>query len=58
MSIRICRTNILAGVLAFLPEDIAAAAGIAKGSIYYNFESKAGLVEAMFMAELNSGACR
>ncbi|MGC3995609.1 MAG: TetR/AcrR family transcriptional regulator [Propionicimonas sp.] len=28
-------------------DDIAASAGIAKGSIYYNFDSKAGLVEAI-----------
>lgn len=33
------------GVTSTSIDDIAAAAGIAKGSIYYNFESKAGLVE-------------
>lgn len=35
------------GVTSTSIDDIAAAAGIAKGSIYYNFESKAGLVEAI-----------
>jgi AcrR family transcriptional regulator len=35
------------GVTSTSIEDIAEAAGIAKGSIYYNFESKAGLVEAI-----------
>jgi AcrR family transcriptional regulator len=33
------------GVTSTSIDDIAAAAKIAKGSIYYNFESKAGLVE-------------
>ena len=33
------------GVTSTSIDDIATAAGIAKGSIYYNFESKAGLVE-------------
>ncbi|MCA0295205.1 MAG: TetR/AcrR family transcriptional regulator [Actinobacteria bacterium] len=33
------------GVTSTSIDDIAATAGIAKGSIYYNFESKAGLVE-------------
>jgi AcrR family transcriptional regulator len=33
------------GVTSTSIDDIAASAGIAKGSIYYNFESKAGLVE-------------
>lgn len=33
------------GVTSTSIDDIASAAGIAKGSIYYNFESKAGLVE-------------
>ncbi len=33
------------GVTSTSIDDIAAAAGIAKGSIYYNFGSKAGLVE-------------
>jgi AcrR family transcriptional regulator len=36
------------GVTSTSIDDIAEAAGIAKGSIYYNFESKAGLVEAIF----------
>lgn len=36
------------GVSATSVEDVAAAAGVAKGSVYYNFGSKAGLVEAMF----------
>ncbi len=35
------------GVTSTSIDDIAASAGIAKGSIYYNFESKAGLVEAI-----------
>lgn len=35
------------GVTSTSIDDIATAAGIAKGSIYYNFESKAGLVEAI-----------
>lgn len=35
------------GVTSTSIEEIAEAAGIAKGSIYYNFESKAGLVEAI-----------
>ncbi|MBU4188712.1 MAG: TetR family transcriptional regulator, partial [Actinobacteria bacterium] len=35
------------GVTSTSIDDIAEAAGIAKGSIYYNFESKAGLVEAI-----------
>ncbi|HML50136.1 MAG TPA: TetR/AcrR family transcriptional regulator [Propionicimonas sp.] len=35
------------GVTSTSIDDIAAAAGIAKGSVYYNFESKAGLVEAI-----------
>lgn len=35
------------GVTSTSIDDIAAAAGIAKGSIYYNYESKAGLVEAI-----------
>ncbi len=35
------------GVTSTSIEDIAEAAGIAKGSIYYNFDSKAGLVEAI-----------
>lgn len=35
------------GVTSTSIDDIAAAAGIAKGSIYNNFESKAGLVEAI-----------
>lgn len=33
------------GVTSTSIDDIATAAGIAKGSIYYNFKSKAGLVE-------------
>ncbi len=35
------------GVTSSSIDEIAASAGIAKGSIYYNFESKAGLVEAV-----------
>lgn len=35
------------GVTATSIDDIAERAGIAKGSIYYNFASKAGLVEAI-----------
>ncbi len=35
------------GVTSTSIDDIAERAGIAKGSIYYNFESKAGLVEAI-----------
>lgn len=35
------------GVTSTSIDDIAEKAGIAKGSIYYNFESKAGLVEAI-----------
>ena len=35
------------GVTSTSIDDIAALAGIAKGSVYYNFESKAGLVEAI-----------
>lgn len=35
------------GVTSTSIDDIAEKAGIAKGSIYYNFESKAGLVEAV-----------
>lgn len=35
------------GVTSTSTDDIAAKAGIAKGSIYYNFASKAGLVEAI-----------
>ncbi|SER58305.1 DNA-binding transcriptional regulator, AcrR family [Propionibacterium cyclohexanicum] len=38
------------GVSTTSVDEIAAAAGIAKGSIYYNFGSKSGLVEAL-MAE-------
>ncbi len=35
------------GVTSTSTDDIAEKAGIAKGSIYYNFSSKAGLVEAI-----------
>lgn len=35
------------GVTSASIDEIAEKAGIAKGSIYYNFESKAGLVEAI-----------
>lgn len=44
------------GVTSTSIDEIAEAAGIAKGSIYYNFESKAGLVEAILQrsAELVS----
>lgn len=35
------------GVTSTSIDDIATAAGIAKGSIYYNFDSKSGLVEAI-----------
>ncbi len=35
------------GVSATSVDDVAAAAGTAKGSVYYNFSSKAGLVEAL-----------
>ncbi len=35
------------GVTSTSIDDIADQAGIAKGSIYYNFGSKAGLVEAV-----------
>jgi len=35
------------GVTSTSTDDIAEKAGIAKGSIYYNFESKGGLVEAI-----------
>lgn len=41
------------GVSATSVDDIALAAGTAKGSVYYNFTSKAGLVEAL-MAEHSS----
>ena len=37
------------GVTSTSIDDIAAAAGIAKGSIYYNFDSKSGLVEAIMI---------
>jgi AcrR family transcriptional regulator len=48
------------GVTSASIDDIAAAAGIAKGSIYYNFESKAGLVEAIMArnSELLADAMR
>lgn len=48
------------GVTSTSIDDIAAAAGIAKGSIYYNFESKAGLVEAIVArnSELMADALR
>lgn len=36
------------GVTSTSIDDIAERAGIAKGSIYYNFVSKSGLVEAVF----------
>ncbi len=36
------------GVTSTSIDEIAERAGIAKGSVYYNFESKAGLVEAVF----------
>ncbi|MBM7825249.1 AcrR family transcriptional regulator [Arcanobacterium pluranimalium] len=35
-------------------DDIAAAAGVAKGSIYYNFGSKSGLVDALLNYYLES----
>ncbi|MEN0070902.1 MAG: TetR/AcrR family transcriptional regulator [Propionicimonas sp.] len=38
------------GVTSTSVDDIAERAGIAKGSIYYNFSSKAGLVEAVIDA--------
>lgn len=46
------------GVTSTSIDDIAGAAGIAKGSIYYNFESKAGLVEAIMerSSELTAAA--
>ncbi|MFZ0530878.1 MAG: TetR family transcriptional regulator [Propionicimonas sp.] len=46
------------GVTSTSIDDIAASAGIAKGSIYYNFESKAGLVEAIMArsGEILAGA--
>ena len=37
------------GVTSTSIDEIAEKAGIAKGSIYYNFESKAGLVEAVMV---------
>ena len=48
------------GVTSTSIDDIATAAGIAKGSIYYNFESKAGLVEQVMArnSELMAGALR
>ena len=48
------------GVTSTSIDDIAAAAGIAKGSIYYNFESKAGLVEEIMArnSELMAAALR
>lgn len=48
------------GVTSTSIDDIAAAAGIAKGSIYYNFESKAGLVEQIMAhnSELLADALR
>ncbi|MEE9963853.1 MAG: TetR/AcrR family transcriptional regulator [Propionicimonas sp.] len=48
------------GVTSTSIDDIAALAGIAKGSVYYNFESKAGLVEAIVArnSELMANALR
>ncbi|PKQ23003.1 MAG: TetR/AcrR family transcriptional regulator [Actinobacteria bacterium HGW-Actinobacteria-5] len=48
------------GVTSTSIDDIAAAVGIAKGSIYYNFESKAGLVEEIMArnSELMAAALR
>lgn len=38
------------GVTSTSMDDIAESAGIAKGSVYYNFQSKNGLVEAIMAA--------
>ncbi|MFT4108732.1 TetR/AcrR family transcriptional regulator [Propionicimonas sp.] len=48
------------GVTSTSIDDIAASAGIAKGSIYYNFDSKAGLVEQIMArnSELLADALR
>ncbi|MBW3086533.1 HTH-type transcriptional regulator BetI [Austwickia sp. TVS 96-490-7B] len=44
----------LRGVTATSMDDIAEHAGIAKGSLYYNFSSKSGLVEALMAQSVST----
>ncbi|GAA1247668.1 TetR/AcrR family transcriptional regulator [Prauserella halophila] len=54
-TMRLARGTGLAGVTV---DDIAAEAGVAKGTVYYNFGSKNGLVEALLRYGVNDLAER
>ncbi|ALG12454.1 TetR/AcrR family transcriptional regulator [Kibdelosporangium phytohabitans] len=43
-TLRLARTN---GMVGLTVDDIAAEAGVAKGTVYYNFGSKDGLIDAL-----------
>jgi len=46
------------GMAALTVDDVAAAAGVAKGTVYYNFGSKDGLIEALLRYGLDLLAAR